>query len=316
MPAIGNGPDPGHPEVTRVLDAVTRVSIGRRPVAAHILCALLAGGHVLLDDVPGVGKTLLVKAMAHALSLRCARVQGGPDLLPSDITGSAIFDPRQGSFTFRPGPVFTEMLLLDEINRCPPRTQSALLEAMEEGQVTVDGESRPLPPPFLVLATANPMDADDAFPLPTSQVDRFLFRLRLGYPEPADQLAMLRDPAPPRPAAGPAAVTREGFLALQEAAGAVHLSDHVLHYLVALVEATRHRPDLELGASPRAAAQWARAAQAWALMAGRTYVIPDDVAALGEPLLAHRLVGVNGADPRETVREILRAVPAPVGASR
>jgi MoxR-like ATPase len=279
--------------------------------------ALLADGHVLLDDVPGVAKTLLVRTVAAALGLSFARVQCTADLLPADVTGAMVFDQRRGDFEFRPGPLFANVVLVDEVNRATPRTQSAFLEAMEERGVTVDGVTHPLPRPFMLLATQNPVELKGTFPLPEAQLDRFLLRLRMGYPTGDEEILMLErfragDPlAEVRPVAA-----AESIPAARAAVRAVHVADDVARYLVALAQATRETPLLRLGASPRASLSLQHAAQAVAALAGRDYVTPDDVQELIVPVLAHRLIvardaAIDGRDADHVLRELAATVPVP-----
>ena len=264
---------------------------GKPEVVDHVLVAALSGGHVLLEDGPGVGKTTLAKAFARTLGVGFARVQFTPDLLPQDILGSLVLDRDAGTFTFRKGPIFTHVLLADEINRASPRTQSALLEAMSEGHVTVDGETHPLPPPFLVLATQNPGDHHGTYPLPEAQLDRFLMRLSIGYPSAAETRELLVARATDDPLDALTALLGEGELvALQEQVRAVRIDTRVVDYLIALVERTRTHPDVELGVSPRGALALFRASQAKAFVEGRAFVTPDDVSALAVAVLAHRLI--------------------------
>ena len=301
-----------------VAAAVERVIVGKRDQVRLALVALLVEGHVLIDDVPGVAKTLLVRTLAAALGLRFARVQCTPDLLPADVTGSEVFDQRTAQFEFRPGPVFANLVLADEVNRATPRTQSSFLEAMEERQVTVEGASHPLPRPFLVLATQNPVELKGTFPLPEAQLDRFLLRLRMGYPSRDEETAMLGrfrtdDPlAAVRPVAGV-----DELLAAQRLVREVHVGPPVEGYVVDLVRATREAPDVALGASPRAALALMRAAQASAALAGRGYVVPDDVAGLAVAVLSHRLLLARDAAaerrrPEDVVAGLLAEVAAPV----
>ena len=301
-----------------VAAAIERVIVGKREQVRLVLVALLAEGHVLIDDVPGVAKTLLVRTLAAALGLRFVRVQCTPDLLPADVTGSEVFDQRSVSFEFRPGPVFANLVLADEVNRATPRTQSCFLEAMEERQVTVDGASRPLPRPFLVLATQNPVELKGTFPLPEAQLDRFLLRLRMGYPSRTEEMAMLGrfradDPLGElRPVAA-----AEELLVAQRVVREVHVAPPIEAYVVDLVRATRDARDVALGASPRAALALMRAAQAAAALAGRGYVIPDDVAGLAVPVLSHRLLLARDAAaerrrPEDLVAALLGEVAAPV----
>jgi MoxR-like ATPase len=280
------------------------------------LTSLLAGGHLLLDDVPGVGKTTLARAIARSLDLTCQRVQFTSDLLPGDITGSSVFDPKGGTFTFRPGPVFTQILIADEINRASPRTQSALLECMEERAVTVDGVRHVLPEPFWVMATQNPVETQGTFLLPRSQLDRFLIRLSLGYPDEASELAILekdREGASTdqlKPVLAPAELRD-----LQGMARRLHAAPEVRGYVVALTRATRAAKVLSLGAGPRASIALLRASSAWALLAGRDFVTVDDVKAVAHPVLAHRLVEADGdVSPAraEVVDDIVAGIASPI----
>jgi MoxR-like ATPase len=300
-------------------DAVAGAVVGADAPLRLLTIALLADGHALLEDVPGVGKTLLARAFARALGLDFGRVQGTPDLLPGDVTGSSIL--ADGSFRFMPGPIFTNVLLVDEINRATPRTQSALLEAMQEHQVSVDGETRALPEPFLVLATQNPIELEGTFALPEAQLDRFLVRIGLGYPSEDEERSIARryrSSAEPLDAVEPV-LDPVALPALREATRAIAVSDEVEAYLVRLVRATRDHPDLQLGASPRASVALYRAAQAAALLEGRDFVLPDDLTALVVPVLTHRLVvdvdrELRGATAAGVLEEILGSVPVGVGA--
>ena len=280
--------------VVALRDEVGKVVVGQEAVLSGLVAAVLAGGHVLLEGVPGVAKTLLVKAMAAALDLEFKRIQFTPDLMPSDVIGQTILD-TSGGFRFRPGPVFTNLLLADEVNRTPPRTQAALLEAMEERQVSVEGEARPLPEPFLVVATQNPVEYEGTYPLPEAQLDRFLFKLIVPYPTAEqEELVLARhheglDPhdlaeAGVRPVAGPA-----DLAAARVAVDAVEVDVAVRRYIVDLVRATRESPSLSLGASPRGAAWLLHAAKAWAWLVGRDFVTPDEVKAVAKPTLRHRV---------------------------
>jgi MoxR-like ATPase len=301
-------------------DAVARAAVGADAPLRLMTIALLAEGHALLEDVPGVGKTLLARAFARALGLDFARVQGTPDLLPTDVTGSSVL--ADGAFRFIPGPIFTNVLLVDEINRATPRTQSALLEAMQERQVSVDGETRSIPAPFLVLATQNPIELEGTFALPEAQLDRFLVRVSLGYPAEADERSIARRyRASAEPLEAVSAVLDPTTLPdLRQAARTVTVSDEVEGYLVRLVRATREHPDLQLGASPRASVALYRAAQTSAYLAGRDFVLPDDVAELIVPVLVHRLVvdldrELRGASAADALAEIVAQVPVGVGAA-
>jgi MoxR-like ATPase len=282
------------------------------------LVALLTQGHVLLEDVPGLGKTTLAKALARSIGTSFNRIQFTPDLLPSDVTGVSVFNQKTTDFEFRPGPIMSQVVLADEINRAGPRTQSALLEAMEERQVTVDGVTRPLPRPFLVIATQNPIELEGTFPLPEAQLDRFLLRLSLGYPEADEEREILRRfrTAEPLEELQPVA-SGEQVVALGSVCRRVHLSEPMESYILAIVRATRESPAVALGASPRGALALYRCAQALAAMRGRNFVIPDDVQALVVPTLAHRLMPsgqsrLRGKAVADILREVTTKVPVPV----
>lgn len=273
----------------RVVEAVGQVFVGPPAITERMLTCLLAGGHVLLEGVPGVAKTTLVKAFASALGCEFKRVQFTPDMLPSDITGTYVLTPQTGTFALREGPIFANVILGDEINRAPAKTQSALLEAMQEKQVTIEGETRPLPSPFIVLATQNPIEQAGTYPLPEAQVDRFLMKLRVDYPSFDDEKGIVRRfAAPPGPT--PVVLDQREILALRQRSQEVHIEEAVIDFIVRLVTATRNHRDSVLGASPRASLALATAARAHALIQGRGYVLPDDVKALAQPVLAHRIV--------------------------
>ena len=296
-----------------VANAVVGGSLPLRQMAT----ALLAEGHALVEDVPGVGKTLLARAFSKALGLTFARVQGTPDLLPTDVTGSSILD--HGEFRFVPGPVFANVLLVDEINRATPRTQSSLLEAMQERQVSAEGQTRPLPDPFVVLATQNPIELEGTFALPEAQLDRFLLRIRMGYPdEDGERQIARRYQASAEPLDGvETVIDADGLLALRNATRSVLVSTDVESYLVALVRATRENSDLRLGASPRSSTALYRAAQAWALLDGRGFVLPDDIRDVAHPVLEHRLLldidrELRGATVEGVIDAVLEAVPVPL----
>ncbi|MDF1702226.1 MAG: MoxR family ATPase [Planctomycetota bacterium] len=298
---------------------VGSVFLGRPEVVRHVLTGLLAGGHVLLEDVPGVGKTVLAKSLARSMHADFRRVQFTPDLLPSDILGVAIYDQASGAFEFKPGPIFTQVLLADEINRATPRTQSALLEAMNDAQVSVDRVSHPLPEPFFVIATQNPYEFEGTYPLPESQLDRFMLRVRIGYPSLQDEKTVIRAQQQQHPLESlEAVVTGADIAGLQAAVRAVRLDDAVLDYALALVRETRTHKQLTVGASPRASIALTRAAQAHALLAGRSYVLPDDVKGLAVPVLAHRVLGGEfgadgGMDERERiVKDIAEHLEVPI----
>ena len=301
--------------VSQVVDNVEKVIIGKRSVIEMLLVALLCEGHVLLEDVPGVGKTMLARSMAISLGGQFKRLQCTPDLLPNDVTGVSVFNQQTGQFEFRPGPVFVNILLADEINRATPRTQSALLEAMQEQQVTVDGVSRALPRPFLVLATQNPIEYEGTFPLPEAQLDRFLMRLTLGYPAPADErrllLALRREHPINRVTP---VVNDEQLLALQPLVWDIHVDDSLQDYIVRLVTATRQHHDLALGASSRATLALFKTAQALAAVRGRDHVLPDDIKALVTAVLAHRLIvrpeaELRGRTAASVLSEVLQDTP-------
>ena len=300
-----------------IAEQVGRVIVGKADQTRLLTVALLADGHVLLDDVPGVAKTLLVRTLSATLGLSFSRIQCTADLLPADVTGSMIYDQKRGEFEFRPGPLFANIVLADEINRATPRTQSAFLEAMEERGVTVDGTTHALPGPFMVLATQNPIELKGTFPLPEAQVDRFLLCLRMGYPSHDDETLMLERFRAGDPLAEVTAVAgADDLAAVRAAVRAVHVADDIAHYVVALTRATRETPLLRLGASPRASLALQHSAQAAAALAGRDFVTPDDVQALVEPVLAHRLLlardaAIDGRSGADVLREVLAAVRVP-----
>jgi MoxR-like ATPase len=306
----------------RLRAEVGKAVIGQDAVVGGVVIALLCGGHVLLEGVPGVAKTLLVRALAAALDVDTKRVQFTPDLMPGDVTGSLVYDARSAAFNFRPGPIFTNLLLGDEINRTPPKTQAALLEAMEERTVSTDGETRRLPEPFIVVATQNPIEYEGTYPLPEAQLDRFLLKLTVPLPQREEELGVLRahhngfDPrdlkaAGVGPVAGPA-----DLAAGREAARRVAVTEPVLEYIVDLCRATRQSPALELGASPRGATALLAVAKARAWLSGREYVLPDDVKAFAIPVLRHRVrlrpeAELDGVSTDSVLRTVLGAVPAP-----
>jgi MoxR-like ATPase len=302
----------------RIVDEVERAVIGKRAALELALMAQLADGHLLIEDFPGLAKTLIARSYAAVTSARFARIQFTPDLMPSDVTGASIFDQRTREFEFRPGPVFTNLLLADEINRAPPKTQSALLEAMQERQVTVEDRTHPLEAPFLVLATQNPVEYEGTYPLPEAQLDRFLVRMRVGYPSAQDEWQILERRLERRTDEPElvAVVTRDELLAMQRAIEAVHVAESVGRYMVALVAATREHPSVQVGSSPRGTLAVMKLARARAAYDGREFVVPDDVKAIAVPALAHRLtlrpeLWVQQVSSDDVVQECLDRVPVP-----
>lgn len=308
--------------VARLTQALHRAVIGQDQAVVEIVLALLAGGHVLIEGVPGLGKTLLVKGMARALQCQFARIQFTPDLMPADVTGHTLFDAASGRFVARQGPVFTHLLLADEINRAPAKTQAALLEAMQEGQVTLDGKTQNLPAPFMVLATQNPIEQEGTYPLPEAQLDRFLLKILIGYPSAEEERALTRHVTGGQtaqwlnvehvtPLAAP-----DVILTLQRLVAQVEIDDRVLEYMVALVRATRGRTGFQVGAGPRGSIALVRAARARAVIAGRGFVTPDDVRAVALPALRHRVVlsaesEIEGIGVDTLLGEVMAQVPAP-----
>jgi MoxR-like ATPase len=295
-----------------VVSEVSRVFIGNPAIVEALLLGLLSRGHVLLEGVPGVAKTTLVKAFAQVLGCQFKRVQFTPDLLPSDITGTYILDPASKDFVLREGPIFAQIILGDEINRAPPKTQSALLEAMQEGQVTLEGQTRVLPQPFMVLATQNPIEHEGTYPLPEAQLDRFLLKLSVSYPEAAAEKSMLRAYARP-PSAPRELLSPPVIMELQRLAAAVHVDDEIYDYVLELVRFTRQHRRVALGASPRSSLALLHAARARALLAGRDYVLPDDVKSLSPQILSHRLMLISeaemeGISPGSVITEALQSV--------
>ena len=301
-----------------VQDNVGRAIVGKANIVELLLAALLVEGHVLIEDVPGTGKTTLAKALSRSLALQFARIQFTPDLLPSDVTGLSIYNQKAGEFEFRPGPVFSHVLLADEINRATPRTQSALLEAMQEHQVTADGQTYPLSPPFLVLATQNPIELEGTFPLPEAQQDRFLMLLKPGYPTESEEDEILLRYMDADPVASLSTVaTREQVQALQGEVAKVHVHPDVRQYIVRVCRATREHQAVDLGVSPRGTLALFKASQALAALRGRDFVIPSDVQHLSTPVLVHRVhispqVRLRGRTPEQVVEEVISAVPVPV----
>jgi MoxR-like ATPase len=299
----------------RVAANVERVIIGKGPEVRTTLAALLCRGHLLIEDVPGTGKTMLAKALAKSLGCSFRRIQFTPDLLPSDVTGLSIYNQKTHEFEFRPGPIMAQVVLADEINRATPKTQSALLECMEERQTTIDGITHPMPEPFMVMATQNPIEYEGTFALPEAQLDRFMLRIRLGYPDPTDEQTILDEQRITHPIDDLGEVLSVDELRrLQLGVREVYVDPAVAAYIVRLVNASRTHPDVYLGASPRGSLALYRAGQAIAALAGRDYVIPDDIKATAEQALAHRLIiktssSMHDIDPRQVVAELLATVP-------
>jgi MoxR-like ATPase len=302
-----------------VMDNVEKVIVGKREAIELVMVALLCEGHVLIEDVPGTGKTMLARAVATSLGLSFKRLQCTPDLLPNDITGVSVFNQRTNEFEFRPGPAFVHVLLADEINRATPRTQSALLESMGEGQVTVDGVTHTLSRPFLVLATQNPIEYEGTFPLPEAQLDRFLLKLSVGYPSPEDEHQILLNLQREHPISSiEQVVDGDQLLGLQRLVWEVHIDDTVRDYIVRLIHITREHSDLALGASPRGSLALFKTAQALAALRGRDFVIPDDVKTLAVPALAHRLIvrpesALRGYTAERVMNDLLEKTPLDIG---
>ncbi len=308
--------------VSGLQQQVGQALVGQEEVLNHMLCALLAGGHVLIEGVPGLGKTLLVRALAAAMGCDFARIQFTPDLMPSDITGHAVYDSKTETFKIRRGPIFTNLLLADEINRAPAKTQAALLEVMQEGQVTIEGESRALPPPFMTIATQNPVEHEGTYPLPEAQLDRFLFKIRMGYPSVAEETRMVAAVT-----TGHAAntfnldgvqrcMTAAQAVMAQEAVAALPVDDAVFDYAVRIAQATRSWPGVMLGAGPRGSIALIRAARAHAVIAGRDFVMPEDVRDVALPALRHRVMlapelQIEGRQADDVLRALLDKVDAP-----
>ncbi len=301
----------------RIVENISRVIVGKNPSIELLLVAMLADGHVLIEDIPGLGKTLIAKSMAKSIGGSFRRVQFTPDLLPSDITGFNVYNQQTGQFAFQPGPVMAHILLADEINRTIPRTQSSLLESMEERQVTVDGKTYPLPHPFLVMATQNPIELEGTFPLPEAQLDRFLLKVRLGYPEREEEIAILERFQEKDPLLELEAVASpEQIVELQNIRKSIRISPPVKEYITDIVRATRDTPSLRLGASPRGSLGLMRAGQALAALREREYVLPDDIKTLAVSVLAHRLIlreeeRLRGETPEHFIEEIVSQIPVP-----
>lgn len=306
----------------RVAQSVGQVIIGKRNEVRMAVLGLLCQGHLLLEDIPGVGKTMMARALAKAIGCEFSRIQFTPDMLPSDITGVSIFNQQSREFEFRSGPIMAQIVLADEINRATPKTQAALLEAMEERQVTVDGITHKMSTPFMILATQNPIEYEGTFPLPEAQLDRFLMRVQMGYPSPMEELTILSAQQYQHPIRNlQQVITVEELLNAQQAILQVYVADEIKQYIIALVNATRQHPDIYLGSSPRGSLALFRTAQARAAMAGRDYVIPDDVKALAETTLAHRVIvgpsaRIKDVSSRVIVQDILNNTPVPGASGR
>lgn len=301
----------------RVINNVEKVIIGKHQAVEETLLALLCQGHILIEDVPGTGKTILARAVARSIGCSFRRIQFTPDMLPSDVTGVSVFNQKSREFEFRPGPVFAQIVLTDEINRATPKTQSALLEAMDERQVTVDGTTYSMEKPFLVLATQNPIEYEGTFPLPEAQLDRFMLRIHLGYPDKASEIAILSAQQYAHPITTlDQVISQEELLEAQAVVKQVYVDDLIKEYIINLCNATRNHPDIYLGASPRGSLALYRTGQALAAIRGRDYVIPDEIKYLTETTLAHRLIispaaRIKNIDPREVIQDILSSVPVP-----
>jgi MoxR-like ATPase len=305
-----------------IADNIKKVIIGKdRPVELAVV-ALMCQGHVLIEDVPGVGKTMLARSLARSTSCTYRRIQFTPDLLPSDITGVSMFNQKTSDFEFRPGPIVAQLVLADEINRATPKTQSALLEAMDERQVTVEGITHPLPRPFIVMATQNPIEYEGTFPLPEAQLDRFFLKITLGYPTLDQEMAIVSSQEEAHPIDGLSPVaSAEGIVRLQESVKTVHVDELIRQYLVTLVQATRDHSDISLGSSPRGSLTLFRGSQALALIRGRDYVLPDDVKELAGPMLAHRIIAsaaarMRGVSSEDIVNALVDETPVPGAQSR
>lgn len=307
-----------HPKLKLVIENIGNVMIGKRDVSILSLVALLANGHVLLEDVPGVGKTMMVRALAKSVGVEFKRIQFTPDLLPSDVTGVSIYNPKDQKFEFREGPLFGNVILADEINRTSPKTQSALLEGMEEGSITVDGITRILAKPFFVMATQNPIDYEGTYPLPEAQLDRFLFKLRMGYPTKSEEYEVLTLAEKERPIHKiDSVITKEELIKLQSEIQKVYVDETIKHYIIDLTSKTRKHPSVYLGASPRASIALMKAAQAYAFITGRDYIIPDDIQYLAQYTLPHRIIlrseaKFEGKSADELVNDLILSTNVPV----
>lgn len=305
-------------QIERVIRNIEKVMIGKREIAELSIVSLLAGGHVLLEDVPGVGKTMMVRALSKSLGASFKRIQFTPDLLPSDVIGVSVYNPKTLQFEFRPGPIVGNIVLADEINRTSPKTQAALLESMEEASITVDGETQALPKPFFVMATQNPIEYEGTYPLPEAQLDRFLLKIRMGYPTKQEEIEVLRRAENSVPIDEIAAVlTIEQLIELKRQVKEVHVEDNIKEYIVSLAQHTRHHENVYLGVSPRASIALMRASQSYAFMKGRDYVIPDDVQYLVKFVFGHRLMlkpeaRYEGVTEEQVIDRVLHFVNVPV----
>lgn len=303
----------------KLFDNVERVIVGKHDAIQKTILALLVQGHVLIEDVPGVGKTILARSIAKSIGCSFKRIQFTPDMLPSDVTGVSMFNQKTREFEFREGPIFAQIVLVDEINRATPKTQSALLEAMEERQVTVDGTTHKMPTPFLIMATQNPIEYEGTFPLPEAQLDRFVLRINLGYVPKADEINILSAQQYKHPLESiEQVITQDELLAMQGAVKGVYVDEAIKDYIVSIASATRDHADVYLGASPRGSLALYKTTQAYAALLGRDYVIPDDIKFLAEPTLAHRLIispaaRMKNVDARQVIQNILNAIPVPAG---
>ncbi|MGX9292897.1 AAA family ATPase [Bacillus sp. A015] len=310
--------EPMHSDLQKIVDNINKVMVGKKDIAILSLVAILAKGHVLLEDVPGVGKTMMVRALAKSIGCEFKRIQFTPDLLPSDVTGVSIYNKKTNEFEFRQGPIMGQIILADEINRTSPKTQSALLEAMEEGSVTVDGETMPLADPFFVMATQNPVEYEGTYPLPEAQMDRFLFKLQMGYPTMLEELEVLNLQEKQSPIDTLQAVmAKEHIHALQQAVQKVHVDASIKEYIVEIAQETRNHPSVYLGVSPRGSIALMKAAQAYALLNQRDYVIPDDVQYLAPYTLPHRMILTSeatyeGKKAETLLRQLLEQIGVPV----
>lgn len=306
----------------RISQSVGQVIIGKRNEIRLVVLGLIARGHILIEDIPGVGKTMMAKALARSIGSSFSRIQFTPDMLPSDVTGISLFNQKTREFEFRAGPIIAQVVLADEINRATPKTQAALLEAMEERQVTVDGQTYAMPDPFLILATQNPIEYEGTFPLPEAQLDRFLMKIQLGYPAPAEELTILSAQQYQHPITTmQQVVSVQDLVAAQTAVREIYVAEEIKHYIVSLVNASRQHPDVYLGSSPRGSLALFRTSQVRAAMAGRDYVIPDDVKALAEVTLAHRVIvgpaaRIKDISPRSIIRDVLDSTPVPGASAR